>query len=370
MKIAEKIEKSKAQLMLEQPYLGRLLSSLTFAPNSEVDGFRLEGGRLYYAPDFFEESTLEEVTFILAHSAMQRVLKYRERHHGRYDYLWEKATAYIINEMLIENGFTPPAYGRYDSRFKGMYAEEVYAILYEQTPPERHEQEQQKYAQSMTLLQENSPSLDKEEVWQEEKIASEALFFHSRNQGELPEGLASLMPEMFESKIDWKKALQEAIDHYAKDSYRFLPPNKKYLYRGIYLPSLYSEKLLLTVAIDTSGSIDQNLLSQFLGELSAILQHYPSYTLRLICVDDTIRSDETYESGDELPHRFLGGGGTDFRVLFSYIDEVGEPPSLLLYFTDGEGTFPQDAPFYDVLWVMPHHKEVTFGNLLLLNEHS
>jgi predicted metal-dependent peptidase len=60
-----------------------------------------------------------------------------------------------------------------------------------------------------------------------------------------------------------------------------------------------------------------------------------------------------------------GGGGTDFRPVFEYVESLNEDFKFLIYFTDGEGSFPDHEPVIDTLWVMPKHKtKIPFGNLL------
>jgi predicted metal-dependent peptidase len=45
-----------------------------------------------------------------------------------------------------------------------------------------------------------------------------------------------------------------------------------------------------------------------------------------------------------------GGGGTDFRPAFKWMEENDVVPDVLLYLTDGYGTFPEEAPEYPVIW--------------------
>ena len=48
-----------------------------------------------------------------------------------------------------------------------------------------------------------------------------------------------------------------------------------------------------------------------------------------------------------------GGGGTDFRPVFSYIEEHSElDPNLLIFFTDGYGDYPERPPPYPVMWLL------------------
>jgi predicted metal-dependent peptidase len=61
------------------------------------------------------------------------------------------------------------------------------------------------------------------------------------------------------------------------------------------------------------------------------------------------------EKGNCPAERVTGGGGTDFRPVFRYIDEHSElDPSLLIFFTDGYGTYPERPPAYPVMWFLTH----------------
>jgi predicted metal-dependent peptidase len=71
-----------------------------------------------------------------------------------------------------------------------------------------------------------------------------------------------------------------------------------------------------------------------------------------------------------LDYTVSGVGGTDFRPTFAYIEREINYPTLLLYFTDGMGTFPESEPSFDVMWVMPEKKEVPFGEVLVLDGES
>ena len=54
-----------------------------------------------------------------------------------------------------------------------------------------------------------------------------------------------------------------------------------------------------------------------------------------------------------------GSGGTDFRPVFRYVDQLIEEKAFqnlkgLLYFTDGYGTFPRRRPTYDTAFIFYH----------------
>lgn len=114
------------------------------------------------------------------------------------------------------------------------------------------------------------------------------------------------------------------------------------------------------IVIDTSYSTSGELVEQFLRETADILRQSDSFfsdsVIRILQCDNQVRRD-TVIAGERELKRFLqelqliGGGGTDFRPAFSYVEELraqGELRHLagLLYFTDGKGIYPKRRPEY------------------------
>jgi predicted metal-dependent peptidase len=394
MSATEKLETAKARLMLEHPYIGAIAAMLRYDDNPDTLTFHSDGVHLRYNGEYIEEAPLDEVEFALANGAMHALLKHQERIEGRVGRLWQAATDLTVNSMLVKNGFTLPPYVYYDERFEGMYAEEIYDILKEEmtyndtldeaeapTPDDTPPQEDAT-APDNTPSQHDNPSQNNQsepamQQFQAEEIAAleeelaeyfEQLFAKYKRQDALPKGMELVVPHLFSHTIDWRESLYRYIAEFAKSTYSFMPPNMKYLYRGIALPSLSSDLLRIVIAVDTSGSVDETLLSQFLGEVESIMQSYGNYEIDLISADAKVHDHMTYLPGERLSYTLKGGGGTDFRPVFDHIDRHIDYPTLLLYFTDGMGTFPDTEPPYDVMWVMPEAKEVPFGEVLHIRE--
>ena len=402
MTYEEKIEKAKARLMLDHPYFGTVASALKLEKNNELLTFSSDGETMRYNTEYIDNLSVSEVEFMMANGAMHSVLKHQHRASGRTNWLWQTATDYVVNGMLVKNGMQPPVYANYESKFEGMYAEEVYEMLRaemnsdEELASEEQQTEQIKevddiHAENLTAqaeyeasndaketqLDKNATETEKRDVMpnmdefsEELKEHFEQIFQKLKRQGNLPKDLQIVIPEYFSHKVDWRELLYGYIASYAKSTYSFVPPNMKYLYRGIYLPSLSSDLLRIVVAIDTSGSIDEALLSEFLGEINSIMQSYPNYEIDVITADAKVQSHKIFLPGEILDYEISGGGGTDFRPVFEYIDSYINYPTLLLYFTDGMGTFPEQETSYDVMWVMPEEKEVPFGEVMVLENPS
>ena len=131
----------------------------------------------------------------------------------------------------------------------------------------------------------------------------------------------------------------------------WFPPNRRHVHNGLYLPSVRSEELgKVVVAVDTSGSIHQQELDQFAGELNAILEDYKA-DCKVIYCDSQIAGIEEF-TADDLPLQLepRGGGGTNFKPPFDHLEDEDENPACFIYFTDGQcSQFPEE-PAYPVLW--------------------
>ena len=119
------------------------------------------------------------------------------------------------------------------------------------------------------------------------------------------------------------------------------------------------------IVIDTSMSCSGELILRFLEETYDVLSESESY-FRKICIhiiqcDDQVRADTVIRDREELrgymeEFQIQGYGGTDFRPAFAYVTGLkksGKAPRLrgLIYFTDGKGIYPVQAPPYDAAFV-------------------
>lgn len=116
----------------------------------------------------------------------------------------------------------------------------------------------------------------------------------------------------------------------------------------------------LIIVLDTSFSTSQGLVKNFLKETFDILgqksSFFEDFLVRIIQCDNQVRMDETVSGHSDFEQMLsdftvTGGGGTDFRPAFAYVNELIEQgkiknPGGLLYFTDGLGIYPGKRPKY------------------------
>jgi predicted metal-dependent peptidase len=380
--IEQKLSQAKARLLVQNPYFGTLASRLEFKKNDNIQSFLSNGVSYEYNDAYLKDLDLDEIGFTLSNAAMHIALAHDNRQKKRMSWLWQLATDHAINSMLIENGLDAPFGVNYQSRFDGMYAEEIYAILKDEIKNQEYDDneendtgfnEENRKKESEEKAPNSEETKDKlrsqQEVDTEERAVDEEAWKQNLEEAsekfknELPEGIERFY-EKEESKVDWRAELYNAIDRHYYHDYKLIPPSKKLLYMGTYLPSLSSNMLRIVVAIDSSGSVNEVLLGEFISEFESILLSFSSFEIDLLICDDKIHSTTHFSSGDKLEYELKGGGATDFNPVFENIETELYETQLLLYFTDLEGKFPQNEPLVDTIWVTNSLNEVPFGKVI------
>lgn len=121
----------------------------------------------------------------------------------------------------------------------------------------------------------------------------------------------------------------------------------------------------LVIAIDTSGSTDGELVKKFVDKSFEILCNNDvigaKFNIHVVQCDAEIQDDTVLKNRDDVDGflrnlEIKGLGGTDFRPVFHYINELIRKKELrnlrgLLYFTDGKGTYPKRKPVYDTAFI-------------------
>jgi hypothetical protein len=212
------------------------------------------------------------------------------------------------------------------------------------------------------------------EEWKQITTAAE-----SQSQGKIPGGIRAALDRMRAPVIDWKRELETFIDN-AISKTRYALPARRFLAQGKaqYGYKRYKEDFeCVVIAIDTSGSISDKMVAQFLAEAKAIVDAYSPQDLYVIFCHTSIYRVDHIQPGDPIEVGKLQSGGTEFYPPFKWTQEnlldKGINPSCFIYFTDGEATFPKASEYgigeYEdrCLWVLltwngrPFPDEIPFG---------
>lgn len=418
--VATKLARARTQLILDKPFLGALVLRL---PMVEADPkwcrtTATDARSFYYNHEYIDALSPAQTQFVLAHEALHCALSHFARRQHRVKHRWDVACDHAVNPLLVKEGLTPPPGTLLVDSFDDMTAEEIYPYIEENTadrPMDKHVYDEPEEADGSGEQQRDEdpdqdrdrdqpgdqpgeeqsdggdaegerqeaqpdesaggapqpPPLDSTEQdaldtqWKQ-RLAGAAQT--AMQAGKLSGALARMVEHLLQPQLPWRMLLARYLTAAARDDYSFLRPSRREA--SYILPSLRSSQVDLVVALDTSGSISDTEMGEFLAEVNAIKGQIRARVTLLAC-DETVDPDGpwTYEPWQDfkLPKAFAGGGGTRFGPVFDWLDSVGRQPDILVYFTDAEGEFPDREPPYPILWLVKGKTKTPWGTRVQLN---
>lgn len=373
------ITRAKGKIIMLHPFFASLLlpMPITEDKTGEVKTMRTDGESIEYNAKWVGKLDLSETMFLLAHEVMHCVFLHMCRRGSRTPNRWNQAGDYIINDLLTkENVGNMPKGGLYNPQLVaqgGNTAEGIYDLL-----PEDSEQkgagspggaldEMKDAGTEMGSKQTDPAKLKQKEAEMRVKIiqAKNA----AKMQGQLSGELERLIDTLVKTKTDWRAILRRFITERAKIDYSFAKPKRRYLAEDIILPSQTGEQIgRIAFAIDCSGSIGDDMLRLFAGEIKGVCEDAKPKELTVMYFDTKVFNVETFPEGTDPVFRSVGGGGTAFSPIFEEIAKWPEPPIALVVLTDLCCNDFGPQPGYPVLWATTDLEKAPFGEIVKIGE--
>jgi len=416
--IETKISAARTRLIIEKPFLGALVLRLPVikADPAWCNTTATDARALYYNENYIELLDLDQTQCVLAHEALHCALSHFARRQHRDKKRWDVACDFAINPILQNEGLKLPPGALMDDSFAGMTAEEIYPSIEEnceeepqdqhiydndnpdagkgrggeqgdqprppaQQSPQMNEKDMQKDPQPAQaspnpqsqgngapqpppLSETERDNLDTQ--WQQ-RLAGAAQ--QAMQAGKLGGDMARLVDHLLQPRLPWRHLLAHYMTATARDDYSYTRPSTRRGDPAIY-PSLRSGQVNIVVALDTSGSVKDEELREFVAEVDAIKSQIRA-RITLHACDAALAEDGPwlYEPWEAfaLPRDFTGGGATVFTPVFDWVEQQDQQPDLLVYFTDADGEFPGQCPPYPVLWLVKGREQVPWGQRIQLN---
>jgi predicted metal-dependent peptidase len=173
--------------------------------------------------------------------------------------------------------------------------------------------------------------------------------------GKLPGIFKTFIEALAEPSVNWKDALRDFLTERNRNDYSWSRPSRRYAGRGVILPGLSNQTPPpLAVFVDTSGSVNHDMVKGFLSDIQGMTDHVSEMVV--LWIDAVIQGNpvDIDCSTDITQIQPLGGGGTSFRPGFKWLAEQTDyEPEVVIYFTDGHcRRFPDTPPDLPVLWVL------------------
>lgn len=357
------IEKARTQLILGQPWFGSLLFKLEFIKTTDVDVAATDGSHLYYNPEGFAEFDEIYHASILAHEALHCILYHPYRRNERDPKAWNVACDYAVNSILVQEGFPLPESALYEPKYANETAENIYDDLLENA----QEVPLIFGADVMDAALSDAETTQAEAEW---KIAVQQATKAAKNMGKLSNNLEALVEGLLEPVIDWKDALARFVTEKTKGDYTWSRPNRRFIGDDIYLPSNTTFSIgEMSIIVDTSGSVSNSELQEFISEVNGILDVAAPSKVNVIYADTEVNNEQIFTPSDyPITAEVKGRGGTDFRPALSFVTKHRANSACIIYFTDMEGVFPDEAPPIPVLWLSNSHiKTAPFGDVVTMH---
>jgi predicted metal-dependent peptidase len=375
--VLEQITRARISLLLQQPFWGNLATRLILRDATDLEWCKTaatDGRYFYYNRDFISKLDKQETIFLVAHEVEHCVYDHMDRRGSRKADMWNAAADFVINYELHEHGVgklpnpqTSGVTACFDSKFKGMFAEEVYELL--KKDPDR------KFPEFDIHLEpgdgKGEPMTEEEQRVLGDEIRN-AVIQAAKGQaaGNVPAGVKRMLKDLTEPQMNWRQVLEMKIQSMVKSDFTWERCSRKSQASGIYLPSTKNDfKVEADIAIDCSGSMSEDMLRDLLSEVKGIMQQFQDFKLRVWCFDTAVYHMEEY-SPDNLEeiddYDIKGGGGTDFMCNWIYMKENGFEPQRFIMMTDGYPCGSWGDPDYaDTLFLIhgdPGHRLVApFG---------
>lgn len=363
MKAVDKLQKAKVSLLLSHPFYSAILLQLECSEDTKISTCTTDGKIIKYNPAYIKELTDENLLGVLAHEVLHITSCHHTRRGKRDKQLWNRATDYAINGLLLKDNFSLPSNRLYESKYDGKSAEEIYSMLNDDNKSEQKDDPGGCGAVNDPPV-DNEEELHKMEIDVGQVVIQAAMIAQAQNK--CPEYIKRIVEEALKPQINWRETLSHYLSELCKNDYSWIKPNTRYLHTKLYLPTLHSEKPgSIILIIDTSGSIDDNTLNQFASEVQEILNVF-NISLTIIYVDEKVRCVQYVSPDEPVQLEPVGGKGTDFIPGFTYINENDLAPRAVVYLTDGCCYKFPEAPDFPVIWAKYgyYHFTPPFGEVI------
>jgi predicted metal-dependent peptidase len=398
--IIEKLTTARVGLLLKAPFFGnmatrmQLIEADDWCPTAATDG-----RRFFYNTKFVDKLSVKKLEFLFGHEILHCVFDHFGRVGSRDRQLSNIAQDYAVNQILVDERIgdkITEVQICYDSKYRGKAWEEIYDELWEKaekiTMPELLKQlgdmldEHIKEGDGQNGEGDGDkegkgkrPGMSKEEAQAIKDEIKNAMIQSAAaaGAGKTPAGIQRMIKNLTEPKMDWRQLVRQEIQSIVRNDYSFTRPNRKSMHSGAILPGMKEATTIdVAISIDMSGSIGEVDATTFLSEVKGIMEQYEDFKINLWCFDTDIYNHQeiTHDNSDELTdYQPEGGGGTDFEVNWTFMEENGIRPKKFIMFTDG---YPcggwGDEDYCDTIFIVKgnEHAEAPFGQTVIYEKEA
>lgn len=399
-KVQENVQFVKNSILIKFPILGTIVSKLSFVENDSINTACTDGFNVFYNVNFMNSLQTEEQTFILSHECLHVAFDHLRRKKDKNDNLWNIATDAVINQILYYSGLPMPDGAINMPIAKNLSAEQMYEWLKINRPDLQKDKkividkdnnifDESKIGNhskwddvvnklvemgDFNILQGNG-NINEQDIIRQNKAKIQEILqnIKAKNGSTLGSGVNELVVTKGTSKsvINWEKELlKETQKDVVMWSYRRANQRNNWCARQETLVRF--EKSRVEVILDTSGSVNLNMIKTFIKQVKHI---YKNADLKVGCFNSKFYEFKDILNQSDIENLNLNiGGGTSFVACvngFSKDESVSK-----VVFTDGEfdkcswASVPKTA--HNIIWVVYGDSKfiAKYGKVIQINKEQ
>jgi predicted metal-dependent peptidase len=308
-----------------------------------------DGVNKRYSREFISKLSDAELRGLVLHENLHVALKHIQRFKKEFKaepMLINASADYVVNDIILNlndrSFLTLPEDRLYDAKYRNWSVREVYEDLKKQRQDNNTPQGGNEYKTLDDHDFESSQNMTEAEAKELSSKIDKALREGGILAGRMGAKIPRTIQELLEPKVDWREVLREFVTSATRgsDEYTWRRFNKRLMANDIYMPSMENESVgELVVAIDTSGSIGGQELTEFASELASICSVCTPSKVRVLWWDTEVHGEQVFSPEDYNNLKDIlkpqGGGGTMVSCVSDYINTKKINSEAVIVFTDG-----------------------------------
>lgn len=396
---------ARMRILCNHGFYGLLLMHMIYSIDEGCETAYTDGVRIAFSPFFLEELSDKELDFVMMHEILHVVLQHCLRGEYKDNERYNIAADIVINSTVMHenddkaSSITLSTYGESmhiapDGKEGYLYtAEEVYEML--QSKQKFSNGGSQKSNKTGNVGSKNGRAgKERQSIKDMDKPVAKRWDDHSQwgkfeedsklrdiliknfaeccgavkvrdasnNRGTLPMFAQRMLEKLKKPQTDWRTILNDFIQEDISD-YSFSPPDRRFQDSPFFLPDFNEMGKNDNVNdilffIDTSGSISDNDMTAAYSEVKGAIDQYDGKLQGWLgFFDAAVIEPKPFSSFEEfIVIKPAGGGGTDFQIIFEYVNQhmKEKEPNCIIILTDGYAPFPKEELANDipVLWLI------------------
>jgi predicted metal-dependent peptidase len=359
-KFGDKFIKSRVKLLKKSPFFGTILLHTEYELTDSIETAATDGSTLLINEEWMCSQSEDNFNGVLLHETLHMALCHIDRTKDLSDLMLANIAAdIVVNGIIKDNKISLPEEAIYDDDLKHLSVREIYSILKEKQQKNKDHISEKYGNKPVNECLKNkgksaNPNTKESKVSNKSKwediINKAKTVAKMRQAGVKGSGMARVFKELLEPTINWKDALYKYITQSRAD---FEGYDRRFIHDGMYIDDVGGNKVHVAAFVDTSGSVDEELLQNFLSELFFAINSTRGTTGYLYYFDTELYPQGNIEDLDGVP-KPVGLGGTSFVPIMKELNKISSENShtntVGIIYTDGFAPMTWEEPETPLLW--------------------